>query len=80
MKWVVEIIVILVGFFLVVKTQWIYDFTGPVDWAEAHLGTSGGTRLLIKLIGLVMIFGAFLAMTGLLGVIVKGAFGPFLKF
>lgn len=80
MNWFISLSTILVGSLLVMKTQWIYDFIGPIEWAEQHLGTEGGTRLFIKLIGVVMIFGVLLAATGLLGSIVRGIFGPFLRF
>lgn len=79
MKWFISLITIAVGMMLVIKTQWIYDFTGPNGWAEQHLGTSGGTSFLIKLIGLVMIFGAFLAVTGLLGSILHATVGKWLN-
>lgn len=65
---------IIIGAILVIKTDWFYNFTGPVDWAEQHLGTSGGTRILYKLLGLLLIIGAFLAMTGGLGCIMGKIF------
>lgn len=77
MSWLIATGVVLVGTLLVVRTQWIYDFTGPIDWAEQHLGTEGGTRLFIKLIGVLMILGAFLGVTGILGGWILGIFGGF---
>lgn len=64
MNYVIGGIVIIVGAILVIKTEWIYNFTGPIDWAETHLGTDGGTRLLIKIIGLILILGTFMTLTG----------------
>ena len=64
---------------MVVKTKWIYDFTGPIDWAEEHLGTEGGTRLFIKLLGVLLILGAFLGVTGILGGWVQSIFGGIAK-
>jgi len=75
MKWFIGLLVIGVGSLLVIKTQWIYDFTGPIDWADQHLGTEGGTRLFIKLIGVLFIIGAFLAVTGILGGWITSFFG-----
>lgn len=75
MSWFIGLLVIGLGVLLVVKTQWIYDFTGPIDWAEQHLGTEGGTRLFIKLMGVVLIMGAFLAVTGILSGWVNAIFG-----
>lgn len=79
MQWFIGLLVIGLGSLLVIKTQWIYDFTGPIDWAEQHLGTEGGTRLFIKLIGVLMIIGTFLAITGILGDWVIAIFGGFVK-
>jgi len=45
--------------------EWIFENFGTNAWAEDKLGTSGGTRLLIKLIGLVVIFVSLLYMSGL---------------
>lgn len=78
MNWFIGILVILVGVFLVVKTEWIYAFTGPIGWAEEHLGSEGGSRLFIKLLGVLVIIGALLAGTGILGNIVRAIFGTFL--
>jgi hypothetical protein len=79
MKWLIDFIVICVGALLVVKTQWFYDFTGPIAWAEQHLGSEGGTRLLIKMIGVLMIIGVMMAITGLLQAIIRGIFGGLLQ-
>ena len=76
MNWLIGFVVILVGVFMVLKTDWIISFTGPIAWAEEHLGTEGGTRMLIKLLGVVVIIGTFLAATGILGNMLRGWFGP----
>lgn len=75
MKFVVGIIAIVVGILLVIKTEPMVQNFGTSAWAEQHMGTSGGTRLLYKLIGLAMIIIAMLGMTGLLGNIIIGTFG-----
>ncbi len=38
---------------------------GTVAWAEEHLGTSGGTRLFYKLLGLIGIFIGFIVLTNM---------------
>ncbi len=78
MTWLIGLLVVGLGMLLVIKTQWIYDFTGPIDFAERFLGTEGGTRMFIKILGVLMILGAFLGVTGLLGKIVSGIFAPLL--
>ena len=79
MNWFIGIVVILVGFLLVVKTQWIVSFTGPIAWAEEHLGPQGGTQLFIKLLGVLAIFLALLSATGGLGCMLRSFLGPALK-
>lgn len=67
---------VLLGILLVIKTEWIVESFGTSSWAEEHLGTSGGTRLMWKLIGIAIIFISFMGMTGLLGGAVLAIFGP----
>lgn len=75
MKYAVGLSAIAAGIFLVIKTEWFVESFGASAWAEEHLGTSGGTRLLYKLIGLAMITISLLGLTGLLGAIILGVFG-----
>ena len=63
------------GAVLIIKTEWFVQNFGTSEWAETHLGTSGGTRLFYKLIGIGIIFISFLAVTGMLGGFVLGTFG-----
>lgn len=65
MRYIIGIILVIIGFFLNWKTEPIVGFTGLSDWAEQHLGTEGGTRLMYKLIGIVFIFFGMLAITNL---------------
>ena len=73
MPWFVGLIFLGIGFILVLKTQWFYDFLGPIDWAEQHMG---GTRFFLKLLGVVLIVGTFLGWTGILGSLFQGIFSP----
>lgn len=75
MNYFFGILAIVVGTFLVIKTEWMIASFGRSAWAEEHLGTSGGTRLMYKLIGIAMIIIAMLGMTGYLGNIIIGIFG-----
>lgn len=75
MKYVLGIILIGLGFLIVWKSDWIMNNFGRIPWAEKHLGMDGGTRLLWKLIGLLVIIGSFLYMTGALGSLVRLIFG-----
>lgn len=61
------VIAVVAGVFLVIKSEWFYENFGSIAWAEEHLGSSGGSRLMYKLVGLAMIFIGFLLVTGQLG-------------
>jgi len=76
MYFVIIIAIIAIGATLVIKTEWIYGFMGPIDWAEEHLGTEGGTRIFIKLLGIAIILGTFLWITGFMQNIVLAIFRP----
>ena len=65
MRFLIGFLLIVVGFLLVWKTEAIVGFAGYSDWAESHLGTEGGTRLMYKLIGIGFIFLGMMAITGL---------------
>jgi len=53
-------IVALIGFIFVWKSDWFLKNFGRIPFAEKYLGTEGGTRLFYKLIGLLIMFGAFM--------------------
>ncbi len=77
MKYFYSFIAIIIGFLLVKYSNWIVVNFGYIDWAEEHLGTMGGSRLMWKLIGLVFIIGAFLVISGLMNNIILSIFAPF---
>jgi hypothetical protein len=58
-------ILIAAGLGLVVKTKRVKDFTGSFTFAEKWLGM-GGTYSFLKLLGLALIIGTFLWLTGTL--------------
>lgn len=75
MKYVFEILLIASGIAIVLKTEWLIENIGTNAWAEANLGTSGGSRLLYKLIGLLIILIGFMMLTGLFGPLLVGTVG-----
>jgi len=77
MKFLVGLIGIIIGFLLVWKGDWIVNNFGRMAWAENHLGTDGGTRLMWKLIGILVIFLALLHMFGFFEGFVISLFGFF---
>ncbi|MBU1612882.1 hypothetical protein KKC87_00405, partial [Patescibacteria group bacterium] len=55
----------ILGAALIIKSEWFLQNFGSIAWAEENLGTSGGSRLLYKLVGLVFIFIGFILATGM---------------
>ena len=66
---------VVLGAFMVIKTEWLVSSFGRSAWAEQHLGTSGGTRLMYKLIGIAFIFISMLGLTGMLGGVIISLIG-----
>ena len=76
MKYVYSFLVIILGFLLVRYSNWIVRNFGYIDWAETHLGSEGGTRLVWKLVGILFIIGAFLVISGLMNNLLYAIFAP----
>ena len=74
MKFIIGILVMVVGALLVIKTEWFIENFGRSEWAEQKLG-NGGTHLFYKLLAVTGIILALLGMTGALGEIIIGIFG-----
>lgn len=75
MRYIIGLIMITIGVVLILKTEWFVQNFGSSAWAEEKLGSSGGTRLLYKLIGIVFIFFGALAVTNLLNNFLFGTVG-----
>ncbi|MBI4138554.1 hypothetical protein HY479_00180 [Candidatus Uhrbacteria bacterium] len=67
------------GTFFVIKTRKIMDFFGPIAWADAKLG-GGGTNLMYKLIGIVLIFTGFMVATNLWNAFLNATLGSLFGF
>ncbi|MFA6552966.1 MAG: hypothetical protein WCT27_00905 [Patescibacteria group bacterium] len=74
MRYFLGLLIIGVGFLITWKADWIMNNFGRIAWAEEHLGTEGGTRLLYKLIGISAIVLSFLYMSGILSSILRAIF------
>lgn len=72
----VGIIGIVFGFTLVWKANWIVENLGRIAWAEKYLGSEGGSRMMYKLIGIVVIILSFMLMFGIMEGIIKAIFSP----
>ena len=78
MRYFLGILFVAVGVLLVIKTEWFIQNFGTNAWAEDKLGTSGGTRLMYKLIGIAAIFIGFLTVTNMLQGFLLGTVGKIL--
>ena len=75
MRYFIGILAVLVGVGMIIKTEWIIENFGTNAWAEAKIGTSGGSRLFYKFIGLALIFIGFLLITNLFQGFLMGTIG-----
>ncbi len=71
---IVGILMAGAGFMIVWKTDRVYRAIGRLPFGEKIFG-SGGTRLLLKLIGLILIFVGFLVITNMHTRILASIFG-----
>ena len=76
MKLFVGIFAIIIGALLVIKSEWFLQNFGSIQWAEEHMGSSGGSRLMYKLLGIAAILIALMLMTNLLQLILINVLGP----
>ncbi|OGH81117.1 MAG: hypothetical protein A3F93_00140 [Candidatus Magasanikbacteria bacterium RIFCSPLOWO2_12_FULL_34_7] len=49
----------------VIKSEWLVNNFGANAWAEEHLGTSGGSRLMYKLMGIAIIILTVMILSGM---------------
>lgn len=75
MRYFVGVVLVAIGILLVLKTEWFLQTFGANAWAEEKLGTSGGSRLLYKIIGILFIFFGFLAITNMVQGFLVGTIG-----
>jgi len=54
-NFILGIIIAAIGFLLIWKSEWLLINFGRIGFAEQHLGTEGGSRLMYKLIGFIII-------------------------
>jgi len=77
MQYFIGILIVVVGILMILKTEWFLENFGTIAWAEENLGTSGGSRLMYKFLGLIGIFIGFLLITNMFGGFLMGTIGKF---
>jgi hypothetical protein len=80
MNIIVGLIIIVIGFLVVAKSEWLLNNFGHIGFFEQHLGMEGGSRLGYKLIGLLAVFIGILIATNLIGGFLGWLLSPLLKY
>lgn len=78
-NFILGLILLVVGVSIVIKTEAVLSFFGPIGFFERHLGAEGGSRLGWKLIGIIFSFIGFLVMTGLINGFMMWLLSPILQ-
>jgi hypothetical protein len=76
MNFFISLIIIIIAGLVAAKSNWLVQNFGYSAWAEAKIGSWGGTRTLIKLICIAIIVLTILNMAGLLDDIILSIFSP----
>ncbi len=80
MNFFIGLVLTVGGALITIKSEKVFEFFGRIEWFEDKLGTSGGSRLGYKLIGLLFFFLGILTMTGLIGGFIRFILSPLLKY
>ena len=80
MHFIIGIIILALGFLIVAKSEWLLNNFGRINFFEQHLGTSGGSRLGYKLLGIIILFVGFLVFTNMIGGFLEWATYPLTKY
>jgi hypothetical protein len=59
------LVLVFIGFIFVWKTEWFQQNVGSISWAEEKMASMGGSRLMYKLIGILVIIIGMLIATNL---------------
>ncbi len=70
----IGLVLVAIGFFFVWKTRKFMETFGRIEWADAKLG-GGGTNLMYKFIGLILIFVGFMVATNLWNAFLEATLG-----
>ena len=70
----------VIGFLIVIKSEWMLNNFGRIGFFDRKLGTEGGSRLGYKLTGMLFIFLGVLSVTGLIGGFMAWLVSPLTKY
>lgn len=80
MNIVLGLILIALGVVLVMKTEWFMQNIGAISWFEEKFGSSGGSRLGYKLLGILLLVLGIIFATGSGDSFMGWATGPITKY
>ena len=72
----IGLFVAVIGFLMVWKTNWFLGFVGSVGFAEKYFAAEGGSRAILKVFGVIIVFIGFAIMTNLIQGIIFSLVGP----
>jgi len=75
-KFIIGFLIAVVGAITVIKSEWMLQNFGAIDWAESHFASSGGSRFGYKLVGMIFILVGLMVMFNLHESIIWMIFGP----
>lgn len=70
----IGLVLVIVGFIFVWKTRTFIEFFGSIEYADAKLG-GGGTQIVYKTIGIILILFGFLWATNLWNAFLEATLG-----
>ncbi|MFH1745175.1 MAG: hypothetical protein ABH881_03345 [bacterium] len=76
---IIGLIIMVVGFIFVAKTEWFLNNFGRIAFFEKYLGMEGGSRLGYKLVGLLALFIGFLVFSGMIEGFLMWILGPIIR-
>jgi hypothetical protein len=79
MRYTFSFIAIIVGMFMVIKSEWILKNFGYNEWAENKFSAWGGSRTFYKFFGIALIILALMIITGWAQDIFLAIFAPTMK-
>ena len=75
---IIGLVLVIVGAAVTIKANQVYEWFGSMDWADHYLG-AGGSRLMYRLIGILMCLIGFMVATNLWGAFLHATLGSWLN-
>ena len=76
----VGLVILIIGAFIVIKSEFMLNAFGRIEFFERQLGSEGGSRIGYKLVGLVAIFIGILIMTNMINGFLEWVLSPILQY